>query len=478
MQDRNRSNRRHERRTGGRAAAPGRPPAKEALRCPATLATLAALALLAGPGTTTVTAQEYQVFGDVEGAATYHYLEDADSEHRLTGAARIRADHRLSFDRAELVADTEIELRSPAAPDPETGLGAVTGGTTSGGSATGSATGSGAEYGEGELDYFVDEAYLTLFPLSPVTVSAGKQRVNWGTGYTFTPTDTLHPRSATGRDEGFRGASVTWTPTANLTVAGHVSVDDALDDPEGAAQNGMRYAVYGSAFLGNAEVFLSGVYGPGSTLRPGAGVSAEVLGLVLAAEGAVELRNPVAYPEGSGANARFETPDAGTAAPFGLVAVEYNAANEILDFATITEYLYAGTGYTTGEAQKVYDAVAAARLAARGGTVDPEAAAWLQALGTLEPQEVPFFLGRHYLSQTFSLGIAGYVELESGLVMNAADLSYEAEQTVRVTALSGVDFFTTARWYGGGADTELGTFPDGVRPPGRVQVELGSVVHF
>jgi hypothetical protein len=422
-----------------------------------------------------LTAQDYRVFGDVEGAATYHYLEDADSEHRLTGAARIRADHRLSFDRAELVADTEIELRSPAAPDPETGLGAVTGGTTSGGSATGS---SAADYGEGELDYFVDEAYLTLFPLSPVTASAGKQRVNWGTGYTFTPTDTLHPRSATGRDEGFRGASVTWTPTANLTLAAHVSADDAFDDPEGAAQNGMRYAAYGSAFLGNAEVFVSGVYGPASTLRPGAGVSAEVFGLVLAAEGALEFLNPVAYPEGSGANARFETRDAGTPAPLGLIAVEYNAANDILDFATITEYLYAGTGYTEGDAQKVYDAVAAARVAARGGTPDAEAYDWLQALGAFEPHEIPLFLGRHYVSQTLSLGIAGYVELESGVVMNAADLSYEAEQTVRVTALSGVDFFTTARWYGGGTDTELGTFPDDVTPPGRVQVELGSVVHF
>ncbi|MFO7781699.1 MAG: hypothetical protein R6W94_08725, partial [Spirochaetia bacterium] len=439
-------------------------------RAPALLAALTVLTLLAGPCAASASAQEYQVFGDVEGAATYHYLEDADSEHRLTGAARIRADHRLTFDRAELVADTEIELRSPAAPDPETGLGAVTGGSTTGSSAP--------DYGEGELDYFVDEAYLTLFPLSPVTASAGKQRVNWGTGYTFTPTDTLHPRPSTERDEGFRGVSVTWTPTANLTVAGHVSVDDALDDPDGGAPGGVRYAAYGSVFLGNAEVFVSGVYGPDSTLRPGAGVSAEVLGLVLAAEGAVELRNPVAYPEGSGANARFETRDAGMPAPLGLVAVEYNAANDILDFATITEYLYAGTGYTTGEADKVYDAVAAARAAARGGTSDAEAAAWLEAVGALDPEEMPFFLGRQYVSQTLSLGIAGYVELESGLVMNAADLSYEAVQTVRVTALDGVDFFTTARWYGGAADSELGTFPDGVRPPGRVQVELGSVVHF
>lgn len=416
------------------------------LSLPAAAAALAATCLLGlapeAPG------QDYQVFGDVEGAVTYHYLEDADAKHRLTGAARIRADHRLTFDRAELVADTEIELRSPAAPDPETGLPVAPGGPVS---------------GEEELEYFIDEAYLTLFPLSPVTVGAGKQRVNWGTGYTFTPTDTLHPRSAGGRDEGFRGVSVTWTPTADLTLAAHVSADEALDDPEGAAAGGMRYAAYGSAFLGNAEVFLSGVYGPDSTLRPGAGVSAEVIGLVLVAEGAVEFLNPVAYPEGSGTDAGFETRDAGTPAPLGLVAVEYNTANDILDFASITEYLYTGTGYTTGEAQRVYDAVAAARL---------------QALDELDPEEIPLYLGRHYLSQTLTLGIAGYVELESGLVMNAADLSYEAEQTVRVTALSGVDFFTTARWYGGGADTEFGVIADGVSPPGRVQVELGSTVHF
>ena len=182
----------------------------------------------------------------------------------------------------------------------------------------------------------------------------------------------------------------------------------------------------------------------------------------------------MAYPEGSGTDARFETDEAGTPAPLGLVAVEYNAGDDTLDFATITEFLYAGTGYTTGEAQKVYDAVAAAR----GETADPEAAAWAQALEELDLEEAPLFLGRHYVSQTLRLGIAGYVELEAGLVMNAADLSYRAEQTVRVTALTGVDFFTTARWYGGASDSELGTFPDGVTPPGRVQVELGSVVHF
>ena len=431
---------------------------KTVSRCPAmAIAGLVAgsvLAFLVGGPAQPLFAQDYQVFGDVEGVTTYHYLGDAEAEHRLTGSAQIRADHRLTFDRAELVADTEVEIRSPGSLGAEDGFA--------------------AGYGEEELDYFIDEAYLTLFPLSPVTVSAGKQRVNWGTGYTFTPTDTLHPRAPTGRDEGFRGASVTWTPTADLTLAAHVSADGAFDDPEGAAQNGMRYAAYGSAFLGNAEVFVSGVYGPDSTLRPGAGVSVGVLGFVLAAEGAVELLNPVAYPEGSGTDARFETEEAGTPAPLGLVAVEYNAGNDTLDFATITEYLYAGTGYTTGEAQKVYDSVAAAR----GETADPEAAAWAQALEELDPEEAPLFLGRHYVSQTLRLGIAGYVELEAGLVMNAADLSYRAEQTVRVTALTGVDFFTTARWYGGASDSELGTFPDGVTPPGRVQVELGSVVHF
>lgn len=395
-------------------------------------------------------AQDYQVFGDVEGAATYHYLEEADAEHRLTGIARLRADHRLTFKRAELVADTEIELRSRGAADPETAF--VPGGAGSAGGSTG-------DTADGELDYYIDEAYLTLFPLTPVTVSAGKQRVNWGTGYTFTPTDTLHPRSNEERDEGFRGVSATWTPTADFTVAGHVSIDDALDDPDARAQSGMRYAAYTSAFLGNAQLFVSGVYGPDSTARPGIGGSAGIGGVVVAAEAAVELLNPVAYPTGSGAEAAFESDDPGTPAPLAIAAVEYNAATDMLDFVTTSEYLYAGTGYTRSEARDFYDALAA-------------------ALPGLESEELPRFLGRHYLSQTLSLGIAGYVELEAGLILNASDLSYRTENTLRVTALEGVDFFTTARWYGGAADTEFGTFPDGSRTPGRVQVELGSLVHF
>lgn len=389
------------------------------------LAALFTAALSAPPA---AGAQDYSVFGDVEGVGIYHYLEDARAEHRLTGVARVRADHRLVFERAELVADTELELRSSGAADDER---------------------------DGELDYYIDEAYLSLFPLSPVTASAGKQRANWGSGYSFSPTDSLHPRSASGRDEGFRGLSATWTATADLTLSAHISADDALDDPDGAAQAGLRYAAYASVFLGNAELFLSGVYGYGSTARPGIGGSVDLFGFVVATEAAVELASPVMYPDGAGADAGFEAEPAGTAAPLVLAAVEYNTGTDTLDFLSTTEYLYAGTGYTRGEAQDLYD-----------------------ALREIEENEIPSFLGRHYVAQTLTVGIAGYVELESGIVLNAADLSYESEHTVRVTALDGVDFFTTARFYGGAADTEFGIFPDGAAVPGRLQVELGSVAHF
>jgi hypothetical protein len=410
-----------------------------------------------------LTAQDYEVFGDVEGLATYHYLDEADAEHRLTGTARLRADHRLSFERAELVADTEIELRSPGAAGSAEAV--LAGGSPESGT---SGSGSGSSRASGELDYYVDEAYLTLFPLSPLTVSAGKQRVNWGTGYTFAPTDTLHPRPFGNRDEGFRGASVTWTPSPDVALAAHVSADDAFDDPNSQAQSGMRYAAYASAFLGNAEVFASGVYGPESTLRPGIGTSVELFGLILAAEGAVELLNPVAYPEGE---TGFDTEPPGTAFPLALVAVEYNTGTDIIDFTTISEYLYAGTGYTRAEAEEIY----AARSAADGTAED---LARLDTLAGLAAEELPLYLGRHYVSQAITLGVAGYVELEAGVIVNAVDLSYEAEQTVRLTALNGVDFFTTARWYAGAEDTEFGTFPDGARTPGRLQVELGSVMHF
>lgn len=416
-------------------------------------------------------AQDYQVFGDVEGVGIYHYLEDASAEHRLTGVARLRADHRLFFERAELVADTELELRSPGAADPPAAaLAPAPSGSGSG------AGGAGAAAGEttGELDYYIDEAYLSLFPLSPVSVSAGKQRANWGSGYSFSPTDSLHPRSASGRDEGFRGLSATWTATPDFTLSAHISADDALDDPDAAAQAGLRYAAYASVFLGNAELYLSGVYGYDATARPGIGGAVSFLGVVVAAEAAVELSSPVVYPTGSGADAGFGAEPVGTPAPLALAAVEYNTGTDTLDVLSTTEYRYAGTGYTRSEAQELYDALAAART----GTGSAGALSRAEALGKIEEEEIPSFLGRHYVAQTLTFGIAGYVELESGIVLNAADLSYESEHTVRVTALSGVDFFATGRFYGGAADTEFGAFPDGAAVPGRLQIELGSVVHF
>ncbi|MGM0675619.1 MAG: hypothetical protein ACQETQ_13075 [Spirochaetota bacterium] len=429
-------------------------------------AALLSVAVAGGRSAPQLFAQDYQVFGDIEGVTTYHHLENADPEHVIAGGARIRADHRLSFERAELVADTELELTSES-------------GRSEGAPAAMSGDGGGRE----EIEYFIDEAYLSLFPLSPISVSAGKQRVNWGTGYTFSPSDTLHPRSTGDRDEGFRGMSVTFTPTADLSIAGHVSADEAFDDPETAPHTGLRHAVSGSAFLGNVELVLSGVYGPESTARPAVGASADLWGLVVAAEAAVEFLNPVAYPddgdETADDTAGFETKDKGTPQPLALAAVEYNTAGPVLEFTSISEYLFAGTGYTRGEARDFYSAISAAR----GETDDPSAVERAGALAELDQSKYPVYLGRHYINQTLILGIAGYVEIESGVTMNAADLSYEAEQTIRLTALDGVDFFAGARWYGGTGfagteETEFGVFPGGGEPPGRLQVELGSTVHF
>lgn len=425
------------------------------------------LALLLGFAGAPVLAQDYQVFGDIEGTTTYQYLEDAETEHRLTGRARLRADHRLTFERADFVADTELLLRSPGEPDPAVSLLSI--------SEQDGGPGRTTESQDAEVDYFVDEAYLSLFPLSPISVTAGKQRVNWGTGYTFSPTDTLHPRSASGRDVGYRGLSLTYTPTADYSVSAHLSADDALDDTEESAHTGLRYALYGSAFFGNAEVVLSGVYGPEATLRPGLAASADVAGFVLAAEAALELENRVAYPEGAtAADAGFAVPDDPDPAPLGLFAIEYNTASDILDVAAATEYLYAGSGYDRGEAKDLF----AALDAAAGETEDPVARARAEGFSDIDKGQVPLYLGKHYLASSLSLGIAGYVELGTGVLANAADWSYEAEHTVRVTALEGVDFSAIARWYAGGEDTEFGSYPDGLTTPGRLQIELGSTVHF
>jgi len=376
-----------------------------------------------------LSAQDYSVYGEITGTSTYHRVPDAATQNVLTGEVKIAANHRLSFQAGDFVAHHFLTIDQ-----------------------------------DGDYTHTVTEAYLNLFASPEVTISLGRQRINWGTGYTFAPTDSLHPETADPEvDMGFTGSSVLYTPGSNFTVSLALSLDDALGQVDREFYNGLKYAAYASLFTGATTIAPSIVYEPDRTFRPGLSLSSEILNTVIFAEAACEFLNQVVYPDLSG------PPLTRTAAawePYPLLAagVEKSFGNDIIDVNLLTEYYYNSAGYSGAEADALY--------------ADPTVLAGAGA-GTGGNGGGAGLLRRHYASETVTVDIAGYVTAEGAVLVNLQDGSGAVEHSATVTALRGIDFKATGRWYfGKKGESEFGTFPLAAVLPGRATVELSATVHF
>lgn len=423
-------------------------------------------------------AQDLLLFGDVE-ASGQETVSSPDaaaaalggfpaSTQYLTGRLALHINSRLSFDSGELYVDDTFA----ALPGPD--------GTA--------------------FTNDLTQAYISLSPLPELTLVVGKRRLSWGAGYAFFPGDLIDPPANPGnRSEGFYGLTATVSPSASFTLTGAVRLDTAFpslsslpgfispapvtdlsslpslasavpavpSNPWASA----RYALYGDLLLGNLDTYAAVTWQWRRLLRPAAGLSLDLGGVIANGEIAFELDNTSLYPQ-SPTGYRF--PGYGKVFPVATVGLQRTSSSDNGSYSVTLEYLYDGTGYDAAQARRFYDdlapsmsaapdsSLAAATLAA--GTTG---SAWFSA-GSVVPS-----LGRHYAALSLSASATRIFSATAAGVVNLQDGSFALQPEIRITKMQGIDLFIrgVVAW-GWNSRTEFGL----ISTP--VTIATGATVHF
>ena len=209
----------------------------------------------------------------------------------------------------------------------------------------------------GQALFDVAEAYVRLTPFSGLDLTFGKKRLNLGVGQTFTVGDSINPAiNFFDQKSGFRGATWAWSPNAWFGWTGGVSLERELGNtsspgtyPVFSANNlagATQLSVQTGLFQGTSSLCFS----PGQTFNPALGVSYDVGGVILTAEGAVEFL-PQGLVPASGPVSTWTAPTAWTQpAPSGSVGARYTWSLGDLDLTVQGETLYWGQGWTSNQA--------------------------------------------------------------------------------------------------------------------------------
>ncbi|MFP4426959.1 MAG: hypothetical protein ACLFPP_10925 [Spirochaetaceae bacterium] len=391
------------------------------------------LALFAPPAAAQF--DNYELFGTAELETEYGVRRYGEPDQTANGLASAVLNQRLYLPAGELFARSRLEL-----DDDET------------------------------LSHELEEGYVRLFPDPAVSLSLGRQRLNWGAGYTYSATDALHPRTARAdRQVGFDGASLTWFATPDLSVAGAVALQDAyevtntLSDTD--AYRRIRYAAYLSHYFGNLQLDLSTVYEADTILRPGVSGSFTLGDTLLSAEAAVELENQALYPASdfdpaSAAQALLEgqrvpgleQPGSYEPCPIVSAAFEHGFGSGDLTVTTITEYLYNGMGYNEREFEQLLALVSALEGAA-SFSVTAEGEQPFSGVASDLGGGAPFdgagyfgLLRRHYLFQTVSLSFAESWQSEHSVLLGLEEWSALVSHALTLTTIDRVDLGVDVRW--------------------------------
>ena len=357
----------------------------------------------------------------------------------------------------------------------------------------------------GMLSNTLAQGYIAVSPLPELTVVVGKRRISWGAGYAFFPGDLINPpASPDNRSTGFSGILATIAPSASFTLTAAVRFDTAF--PELASLSGftptvagiapsslpflaaylqsvpdnpwlsLRYVLYADMLFGNLDLYAASTYQYNSVLRPAAGFSIDLGGVIANGELAVEFSNSSLYPAAS--SAAFARPALGTPFPIFTVGLQRTVTSDAGSYAITAEYLYDGTGYTaaqeatvSGDLLQAFSALggsaSVAKLRAEYASADASSSAWFSSGSVL-----PAF-GRHYAAVSLSASAGNaFVATAAGLV-NLQDGSFAVQPELRLRWQSGVDLFVraVAAW-GPNDNSEFGLLPT------PVTVTAGAVVHF
>ncbi len=374
----------------------------------------ACLLLLLSAALLPVQAQEYSLFGQIEMEGTY----SGDLESVLS----IEADHSLDYDSFSFRLRHKLSLDEQETPKHE-----------------------------------LNEAYISWYTNPDLTISTGKQRLPWGRGTAFFPTDTLHPMHTREDVEGFTGISAVYNPNLAVQISSAVDFSTPLDAEKGSSENSdfythLKYASYVSLTAGTADMALSAVYRNEETCRPGLGISLDVGGFIFSSEAAIEIAGGNVYPD----PAVLAFNEADGPLPLVSAGIRRTYIPDSLPDLSLTgagEYLYAGTGYSESERNRYF--------VLSGSGIKPA--------GTMPP------MGRHYLFTLAAAELINIFSLELSATANLSDYSALYAAELKVLTIPGADLTAGLELLSGSSGSEFGSMQ---ALYGDYRISLGTTIYF
>jgi hypothetical protein len=378
----------------------------------------------------TVSAQDYTLLGMAELQATSGHYKDSPVVQLSTlkdtwdiaTRMRLSATHRLTLDRADFVLDHAAIVT----PDGSAGASVETAEQT-GSAGAGDSSAAGVSVGH---EFY--QAYGSVHPAPWFTFRAGRQRMNWGTAYTFSVTDGLHPQHPDSDIEtGFDGASIALRPSSEVSLELATALQNAVDTGD---VDDIRYGVYGTAFITPVEVGFTLVYQERTTLRPGMVASVPVGPIMVVGETALEAYDP------RGQQMDYQS--------LWSLGGEYTWSGDVADVSIMGEYLYNGLAKNYPE------------------TVFGDIPVTSDYAGGFARR------GYRYAAGGFSLNILDSWSTAHNVLANLTDESTWVSHSLSILRIPGVDLVGTVLWNSGDPGTEFGDLQQ------DFVMEFKTVVHF
>lgn len=137
-----------------------------------------------------------------------------------------------------------------------------------------------------EPEFYVDNAYFQVASGSFIAYF-GKQRLKWGTGYTWNPTDVLQPqKNALEPTEDLEGIYAVRMDYSNPFVTPSLIIAAEPSSPEEEWSRNFQAALQLYKLIGTADVFLNGIYRQDDIQSAGAAIAWDINWFVLNLEGA------------------------------------------------------------------------------------------------------------------------------------------------------------------------------------------------
>jgi hypothetical protein len=311
------------------------------------------------------------------------------------------------------------------------------------------------------LSFLVNELYSDLSFGDLLYLRLGKQRLKWGAGFVFNPSDPVNPPKDPTAMRAVR-EGVTALKLELITKSISLMSFGVLYDAAG--QTGIGSKVSTSAIPG-IDLSLSGYWSQSESWTGALNASLTPLSdvpgwdtLQLWFEGSVY---------GKGKNAAFaQGINPGAVVTGTADGIQYNLLTGIsaqvpeIRTTVLVEYYHLSEGLSGGNLSTVYQALRSADSAVRG-----ESDGWRKELGLRPARQAADYLFASLTQPTVTDNgdpVFDKIGLTASCLLSLADLSFFASGVITTTFVkdSSVDF--TVNWAHGGADTEFGNAPSAI----------------